>query len=117
MILRRARRFMNRLGKRPKYRLVLNIKIVIEPDEGGFYAYVPAFEGLHVYGDTEQEVVKNASEAVTLNLISLAKHGDPLPIGPDFTVNHEPLPEVPAGAFLRDVKVSWPTSPLMSGVN
>jgi predicted RNase H-like HicB family nuclease len=109
---------VHRLGyKRPTHRLVLNIKIIVEPDGDGFYAYAPAFEGLHVFGDTEDEVLKNAREAVKLNILSLAKHGEPLPVGPDFKVEHERLPEVPDGAFLRDVNVSWGTSRLMSGAN
>ena len=96
--------------------LMLKVSIIIERDGEGFYAYAPALNGLHVYGDTEAEALDYAREAVDVYLASLAKHNDPLPIGTDLTVDHAPLPEVPAGASLRDIRVSWPT-PRMSGAN
>ncbi|MHB8646629.1 MAG: type II toxin-antitoxin system HicB family antitoxin [Thermomicrobiales bacterium] len=96
--------------------LLLKVSIVIEPDGEGYYAYAPALDGLHVYGDTEAEALDYAREAVDVYLASLAKHHDPLPIGADFAIDHATLPEVPAGASLRDIRVSWPT-PQMSGVN
>jgi predicted RNase H-like HicB family nuclease len=96
--------------------LMLKVSIVVERDGEGFYAYAPALDGLHVYGDTETEALEYVREAVDVYLASLAKHNDPLPIGTDLTVDHAPLPEVPAGASLRDIRVSWPT-PRMSGAN
>ncbi len=96
--------------------LLLKVSIVVEPDGEGYYAYAPALAGLHVYGDTEAEALDYVREAVDVYLASLARHHDPLPIGPDLSIDHAPLPEVPAGASLRDIRVSWPT-PQMSGVN
>ncbi len=95
--------------------LKLRVAIIVEQDGDGFYAYAPALKGLHVYDDTEEEAVQHAMEAIGVYLRSLAEHGDPLPIGPDFIV-HEIPQEVPANAFTRNVMVSWPTAQ-MSGIN
>ena len=61
--------------------LRIRIGIVIEPDDGGFYAYCPGLKGLHVGGATEQEAVKNAKDAAVAYLQSLLKHNDPIPLG------------------------------------
>lgn len=53
-----------------------NVQIIVEADGLGFHAYCPALKGLHVSGATEQEAVRNASDAVIAYLKSLAKHGE-----------------------------------------
>lgn len=58
----------------------IRIGIVIEPDDGGFYAYCPGLKGLHVGGSTEQEALKNAKDAALAYLQSLIKHNDPIPL-------------------------------------
>ena len=57
------------------------IDIIVKPDEDEFHAYCPALKGLHVCGDTEEEAVENAVGAAEAYLVSLVKHGDPIPIG------------------------------------
>src|ERR1700687_5542876 len=42
----------------------LRIEILIEPDEGGLHAYCPALKGLHVGGNTVEEALQNACDAV-----------------------------------------------------
>lgn len=59
----------------------VQIDIVVEPDDNGFHAYAPALPGLHTDGQTEEEAIQNAAEAVGAYLESMLKHGDPLPIG------------------------------------
>src|SRR5208283_1890376 len=81
------------------------ISIVVEPDEVGFHAFVPAFKGLHVDGETEEEATKNAIDAILVYLESLARHHDPLPVGPDLTVKYKPA--VPSQ--LRSVTIQWPS--------
>ena len=61
--------------------LSLNVKVVVEPDGDRFHAYTPDFRGLHVDGDTVDDALENASEAVLVYLNSITAHGDPLPIG------------------------------------
>lgn len=67
----------------PRYKATLEFKltIAVEPDENGFHAFVPAFKGLHTCGDTEQEAIKNASDAAAAYIESLIKHKDPIPVG------------------------------------
>jgi predicted RNase H-like HicB family nuclease len=57
------------------------IEVVIEPDEGGFHAFVPALKGLHTSGETQEEALQNAKDAAEAYLRSLIKHGDPIPVG------------------------------------
>jgi predicted RNase H-like HicB family nuclease len=94
---------------KPKTNLTLNLKItvVIEPDDNRFHAYCPALKGLHVDGDTEEDALKNASDAIVVYLDSLARHNDPLPIGQDFTVEHEI--KLPRRATKRNITFEWPS--------
>lgn len=57
------------------------VQVIIESDGPGFHAYCPALEGLHTYGETEKEALKNAKDAISAYLQSLIKHNDPIPIG------------------------------------
>ena len=57
------------------------ISVIIESDEDGYHAYCPALKGLHTCGDTEEETVNNAKDAIIAYMHSLIKHGDPIPIG------------------------------------
>lgn len=59
----------------------IRVSITIEPDGDRFYAYCSALKGLHVDGDTEEEALGHANDAVIAYLRSLIKHGDPIPIG------------------------------------
>jgi predicted RNase H-like HicB family nuclease len=49
-----------------------------EPD-GGYHASCPALPGCHTQGDTIDETIANAREAVELYLESLIAHNEPLP--------------------------------------
>ena len=59
----------------------VRLRFVVEPDEGGFYAYCPELKGLHVGGATEEEAIRNARDAAYAYLMSLIKHNDALPVG------------------------------------
>ncbi|MGB9253930.1 MAG: type II toxin-antitoxin system HicB family antitoxin [Candidatus Korobacteraceae bacterium] len=97
--------------------LRLSITVVVEKDEDRYYAYVPAFKGLHVDGGTEPEALENAKDAIKVYMRSLAMHNDPLPIGPDCSVSRdEKIPPIPAGAILRHLELQWP-SLKMSGIS
>lgn len=96
--------------------LTLKITVVIEPDGSAFHAYCPGLEGIHVDGNTEEETLRQATDAVLLYLESLAHHGDPLPVGPHCILEREEEPfQVPIGALLRHLELKWP-SPRMSGI-
>jgi len=57
------------------------IDVIIEPDGDEFHAYCPGLKGLHTCGSTEEEALQNAKDAAVAYLVSLMKHGDPIPIG------------------------------------
>ncbi|MDO8672010.1 MAG: type II toxin-antitoxin system HicB family antitoxin [Dehalococcoidia bacterium] len=61
--------------------LKFEVEVVVEPDEDGFHACCPALKGLHVDGDTKEEALRNAQDAVLAYLDSLIKHGDAIPLG------------------------------------
>jgi len=59
--------------------------VVIEPDEGGFHAYVPALPGCHSFGATVDEARANIVEAIQLHIECMQEDGEPIP------VEHEPV--------------------------
>ena len=61
-----------------------NFTVIIEPDEDGFHAYVPALPGCHTFGDTIDEARTNILEAMELHVESILQDGEPIP------VEHEP---------------------------
>ena len=54
--------------------------VVIEPDETGFHAFVPALAGCHSHGATIEEAQANITEAAELHLESMLEDGDEVPI-------------------------------------
>ncbi len=98
-------------------KIKVSITVIVEPDDNGYHAYAPAFKGLHVDGKTEAEAIQNATNAILCYMESLVAHGEPLPVGPDFTVEREQvITHIPAGALLRNLVLEWPTHE-MSGIN
>jgi len=53
---------------------------VIESDEGGYHAFVPALPGCHTFGDTIEEARTNLIEAIELHIESMRAHGEPGPM-------------------------------------
>lgn len=64
-----------------KEKITFLVPVFIEPDNNEFYVYSPALKGLHTRGDTEKEALDNAKNAIVAYLMSLIKHGDPIPLG------------------------------------
>jgi predicted RNase H-like HicB family nuclease len=54
--------------------------VVIEPDEEGLHAYVPALPGCHTFGDTLDEARANIVEAMELHVESMQADGEPIHI-------------------------------------
>jgi predicted RNase H-like HicB family nuclease len=54
--------------------------IVIEPDEPGFHAFVPALPGCHSHGSTLDEAQANIAEAVELHVETMIEDGEDVPI-------------------------------------
>ena len=56
--------------------------VVLEPDDeaGGFVAHVPVLPGCHTQGETREEAIAMAQDAVAGYVESLLAHNDPIPI-------------------------------------
>jgi predicted RNase H-like HicB family nuclease len=59
---------------------IYQFTVVIEPDEDGFHAYVPALPGCHTFGDTLDEARANIVEAMELHIESMQQDGEPIPV-------------------------------------
>ena len=79
----------------------ITVTICVERDGDGFYAYAPALKGLHVGGDTEEEVLKNIKDGIILYLESLSNCGEPFPEGPDFKIREY------SDTLTREISVQW----------
>ncbi|MFM9957012.1 MAG: type II toxin-antitoxin system HicB family antitoxin [Phycisphaerales bacterium] len=54
--------------------------VVLTPDvDGGFVVTVPALPGCVTQGDTREEALANAREAITLYIEDCVASGDPVP--------------------------------------
>jgi antitoxin HicB len=60
---------------------VRRYSVLLTPDaeDGGFTVRVPALPGLHTQGDTYDEALANARDAITFHLECLAAEGEPIP--------------------------------------
>ncbi|HHT9120478.1 MAG TPA: type II toxin-antitoxin system HicB family antitoxin [Candidatus Hypogeohydataceae bacterium YC41] len=59
-------------------------KIILEKEKRGSYTvFVPALPGCHTQGDTIEEALKNAREAIECYIESLKKDGLPIPTVPE----------------------------------
>lgn len=54
--------------------------IVEREDDSGFHAFCPTLRGCHSQGETLDEALANAKEAIEAYVESLKAHGEPLPI-------------------------------------
>ena len=59
----------------------LSIRVTIEPDDGGFYAYCPDLDDVYTCGDTPEEALNNIKDMIEAYLESLVKHDEPIPVG------------------------------------
>lgn len=50
-----------------------------DPEEGGYTVRVPALPGLTTEGDSLEEAIANARDAIALWIKSAEKHGEPIP--------------------------------------
>ena len=59
---------------------VLNYRILLRKEpEGGYTVLVPSLPGCITYGDTIEEAIDMAKEAIELYIESLREHGDEIP--------------------------------------
>lgn len=60
--------------------------LTIEPRDSGHLAFFPALPGCQTWGNSFEEAVKNAEEALAVYLETLAAHGDRIPDETDIDV-------------------------------
>ena len=93
---------MRRTGRDVQF----SVDVVVEPDDGVFHAYCPALKGLHVGGQTEDEALENVKDAVELYLMSLIKHGEPIPVGVTTETVADPTAQRPHAHYTQSLAVS-----------
>lgn len=58
----------------------MKYRVLIEQDEDGFFlAEVPSLPGCVTQGDTRDEALRNAREAIAAYVESLERHDEPIP--------------------------------------
>jgi len=58
----------------------LNFRVLLKKEpEGGFTVLVPSLPGCITYGDTLDDSIANAKEAIELYIESLKTHGEEIP--------------------------------------
>ena len=55
------------------------IILIPEPEEGGYSVFVPTLPGCVTQGETVEEAITMAKEAVSLYVEDLEAHGEPVP--------------------------------------
>lgn len=60
-------------------RMSYTYRIIIESDEGGYHAFVPALPGCHTWGKTIAEARAMVRDAIDAYLRSLIADGEPIP--------------------------------------
>lgn len=62
----------------------LNYRVILRREpEGGYTVNVPSLPGCVTYGDTVDEAIEMAREAISLYIESLKDHGDEIPTDDD----------------------------------
>ena len=61
-------------------------RIILEPDEGGYHAYVPALRGCHTWGKTITEARMMVRDAIDVYLRSLIADGQSIPTDSGFEI-------------------------------
>ncbi len=62
----------------------LNYRVILRKEpEGGYTVNVPSLPGCITYGDTVEEAMEMAKEAISLYIESLKDHGEEIPTDDD----------------------------------
>ena len=64
-------------------KFMYEIKIIIQPDGDGYYAYCPGLQGVFAGGDTRKEAFENAKNGATGILRTKLNFGDDIKEGPN----------------------------------
>lgn len=59
---------------------ILNYRLLLKKEpEGGYTVTVPSLEGCVTFGDTVEDCIKNAKEAIELYIETLKQFNEPIP--------------------------------------
>jgi predicted RNase H-like HicB family nuclease len=85
---------------KPAERVQLHYTVVLTPEEDdkGFFVFVPALTGCFSQGDTVEEALENAREAILLHLEGLQADGEPLPVADVHPLIKSVTVDAPAGS-------------------
>ena len=91
-----------------------SLRIDAHPNDGGYLAYFPALPGCQTWGDTYENAVLNAEEALSVYTDTLAENGDPIPEGltADFQWNFAHPIFVPSTFKHSRINAASPGQPL-----
>ena len=53
--------------------------VIIEKDEDGYFAHVPALQGCYAQGDTYEEALVNIQDVIKLHLEDITESGQEIP--------------------------------------
>jgi len=59
--------------------LAYRVLLEADPEDGGFVVAIPAFPHAHTQGETVEEALANAREAIELEIEVLVERGEPVP--------------------------------------
>ena len=60
--------------------------LVYRAEEGGFWAEVPALPGCYSQGETIEETMENAKQAIETHIVALKEGGEEIPIEEEFVI-------------------------------
>lgn len=97
----------------PQQVIKLTVSVVLEHHEDGVIAYAPAFKGLCIGEENEEKALNVIGKGIIKYLESMRIHGEPIPLGPDLTVEKFSVPDK---AQSKNVDILWPI-PRTSGAS
>jgi predicted RNase H-like HicB family nuclease len=59
----------------------LTYRVLLHPDEGGYAVVVPALPGCFSQGNSIEEAIEHAMEAIEVHIAGLRRSGEPVPEG------------------------------------
>lgn len=67
----------------PVMKIKFMVSVYIEKEDAGrgYHAWCPAYPGIHIDGRTIKQTLERVLAAVVVYIVSLVKHGDPIPGG------------------------------------
>lgn len=62
------------------YRITMTqFGVIIEKDDDGYFAHVPALQGCYAQGDTYEEALANVKDAIRLHIEDIKESGQKMP--------------------------------------